>query len=219
MLKFQDMKIKQEKIKILIKTLNKLYPNAKCFLNFNQPHELLIATRLSAQCTDKKVNLVTKELFKKFNSLEMFSNANFMQIYKIIKPCGLGNKKANDIINASKKIVNQFNSKIPNNMTDLLSLPGVGRKTANLILATLFNEPTIVVDTHVLRTTNRIGLVETKNTKKIEFELLKLVPKNQTAKFCHCLVEFGRNFCKAQNPNCKNCPIICICKQKINYKN
>ena len=200
----------------LIEILKKIYPIAECFLNFKKPHELLIAARLSAQCTDKKVNTVTKKLFQKFNSIEEFANAKFDEIYEIIKPCGLGNKKANDVISSCQHLKKFYDNKIPDNMTELLTLPGVGRKTANLILATLFNKPTIIVDTHVKRISTRLGLTKKNNPEKIEFELLKLIPKNESIKFCHRLVQFGRDFCKAKNPNCKNCPLTQFCENIFN---
>lgn len=200
----------------LIEILKKIYPIAECFLNFKKPHELLIAARLSAQCTDKKVNTITKQLFQKFNSIEEFANAKFDEIYEIIKPCGLGNKKANDVISSCQHLKKFYDNKIPDNMTELLTLPGVGRKTANLILATLFNKPTIIVDTHVKRISTRLGLTKKNNPEKIEFELLKLIPKNESIKFCHRLVQFGRDFCKAKNPNCKNCPLTQFCENIFN---
>lgn len=200
----------------LIEILKKIYPIAECFLNFKKPHELLIAARLSAQCTDKKVNTVTKKLFQKFKSIEEFANAKFDEIYEIIKPCGLGNKKANDVISSCQHLKKFYDNKIPDNMTELLTLPGVGRKTANLILATLFNKPTIIVDTHVKRISTRLGLTKKNNPEKIEFELLKLIPKNESIKFCHRLVQFGRDFCKAKNPNCKNCPLTQFCENIFN---
>ena len=200
----------------LIEILKKIYPIAECFLNFKKPHELLIAARLSAQFTDKKVNTVTKKLFQKFNSIEEFANAKFDEIYEIIKPCGLGNKKANDVIASCQHLKKFYDNKIPDNMTELLTLPGVGRKTANLILATLFNKPTIIVDTHVKRISTRLGLTKKNNPEKIEFELLKLIPKNESIKFCHRLVQFGRDFCKAKNPNCKNCPLTQFCENIFN---
>lgn len=205
---------KKEKIKILIKILKNLYPQTKCMLKFKNPHELLIAIRLSAQCTDKKVNEITKILFKKFDSLNLLANANSTEIYEIIRPCGMGNKKASDIVNICKKLIENFDSKIPNKMTQLLTLPGVGRKTANLVLATLFNTPAIIVDTHVLKISNRLGLVHNKNPKTIEFELKKIVPPNESINLCHRLVQFGRDFCTARNPKCKTCPIKNLCCEK-----
>lgn len=204
------------KINSLIKILKNIYPKTKCFLNFEQPHELLIAARLSAQCTDKKVNFVTKVLFKNFNSIEEFANATPIQIYKIIRPCGMGNKKANDIISICKHLKSFFNNKIPNNMNELLTLPGVGRKTANLILATLFNKSTIIVDTHVKRISNRLNLTQSNNPKTIELQLLKIVPSNEAVNFCHRLVQFGRDFCKARNPVCENCPARNLCTNQSN---
>lgn len=205
---------KKIKIQKLIKILKLQYPKATCFLNFKQPHELLIATRLSAQCTDKTVNFVTQNLFEKFDSIQKLAEAEFEQIYKIIKPCGMGNKKSNDIIKICNLLKNNFHCQIPNTMEQLLTLPGVGRKTANLVLATLFGKPAIIVDTHVMRISNRLGLVQSKNPTKVEFELLKYVPQNETVKLCHRLVQFGRTCCKARKPNCENCPVLNLCDNK-----
>ena len=202
---------KNEKIDIILKYLKEKYENAKCSLEYKKPHELLIAARLSAQCTDKRVNVVTKTLFKTYPTIYSFAKANLDDITKIIRPCGLSNKKAADIVGICSKLIEQFNLKIPNNMKDLLTLPGIGRKTANLMLGELFKKPVIVVDTHFTRIANRLGLTVKTNPKKIEEELKKLIPKEKSTKFCHRVVYFGRDICKAKAPLCNMCGVSNIC--------
>ncbi len=202
------------KIKKLILILKKQYPNAKCFLNYNEPYELLIAARLSARCTDERVNKVTSSLFKEFNKIELFSNENFDKIYGLVKCCGLGRQKTKDIIKMCETLIQKFNSNIPNNMDKLLTLSGIGRKTANLILATLFKQPAIIVDTHVITIVNRLNLVNSKKPEIIENELLKLVPKNESVSFCHRLVQFGKYVCSAKSPKCFNCKIKNLCEYR-----
>ncbi len=202
---------KKEKIRIILTFLEENYSNAKCSLNFEKPHELLIATRLSAQCTDVRVNKTTKNLFFKYKTIKDFSFASFEEIKEIINPCGLANKKAMDIINMCKIIIKLFNGKIPNNMEDLLKLPGIGRKSANLILGELFNQPSIIVDTHMKRISNRLGLVCENNPHKIEKQLLKIIPKKCSVSFCHRVVFFGRAICTAKNPSCFKCNLNKIC--------
>lgn len=203
---------KKEKVNLTLEFLKENYEKAKCSLNYKTPFQLLVATRLSAQCTDKKVNKVTKTLFLKYKTINSFLNANLIEIKQIIKPCGLFNKKAYDLITASKILTEKFNGNIPNNLKDLLVLPGIGRKSANLILAEIFKKPAIIVDTHLIRISNRLGLVKEKNPKKIEQRLLKIIPKKQTIKFCHRVVFFGRDLCKAKNPVCLKCKLKIICK-------
>lgn len=201
----------KQKIMFIIKTLEKLYPNANCSLNFKKPYEFLVAVRLSAQCTDKRVNQVCCKLFSKFKSIEEISKANFDEIYKIVRPCGMGLKKANDVINICKNLIKNFNSIIPNDLNNLMSLPGVGRKTANLVLATVYNIPTVVVDTHVLRISKRLGLTNSQNPKKVEFDLLDKIPLSETNKLCHRIIQFGREICRARNPKCDRCVFKNIC--------
>ena len=203
---------KKEKVKYILNFLKENYEKAKCSLNYKTPFQLLVATRLSAQCTDKKVNKVTKTLFLKYKTINSFKNANLNEIKQIIKPCGLFNKKAYDIILASSILIEKFNANIPNNLKDLLSLPGIGRKSANLILAEIFKKPAIIVDTHLIRISNRLKLVKEKNPKKIELSLLKIIPKKETINFCHRIVFFGRDLCKAKKPICLNCKLKIICK-------
>lgn len=201
----------KEKVILILDFLEKNYRDAKCSLIYAKPHELLIATRLSAQCTDSKVNNVTKELFLKYKDIYSFSNAPVEEIKKIINPCGLSNKKASDIVNMSKILVSEFNSIIPNDMEKLLKLPGVGRKTANLILGELYEKPAIVVDTHLIRISNRLGLVNEKNPNKIEVSLKKIIPKEESLKFCHRIIEFGREICRAKVPFCDKCQLKNLC--------
>ena len=193
---------------------NTVYADAKCSLDFTTPHELLVAVQLSAQCTDARVNIVTKELFKKYKSVEEFALANEEELCEIIRPCGFYRTKGKNIIASSQKILNEFGGKVPDTMEDLLSLPGVGRKTANLILGDVYGIPGLVVDTHAIRLTNRIGLVAEKDPVKIEFALKKIVPPDYQTRFCHQLVYHGRAVCNAAKPACTTCPIGEYCKKK-----
>ncbi len=201
----------REKVVLILDFLEKNYKEAKCSLIYSKPHELLIATRLSAQCKDSRVNYVTKELFLKYKDICSFSSASVEEIKKIINPCGLSNKKASDIVNMSKILVEKFNSVIPNDMENLLKLPGVGRKTANLILGELYFKPAIVVDTHLIRISNRLGLVKEKNPNKIEKSLKEIIPKKESLRFCHRIIEFGREICRAKSPFCDICQLKNIC--------
>ena len=203
---------KKEKVKIILTFLEENYEDAKCFLNYSKPYELLIAARLSAQCTDKRVNMVTKKLFLKYDDITSLATASFEEIKKIINSCGLANVKSKDIINISLDLINKFNKKVPNDMKNLISLPGIGRKTANLVLAEIYNKPAIIVDTHMIRISNRLGLVTNeKNAMKIEDILIKLIPKNKSTKFCHMIVSFGKDLCKSKRPICEKCKLKKIC--------
>ena len=198
--------------------LLKLYPERKCALNFKSPYELLVASRLSAQCTDIRVNIVTEELFKKYPTEKDLAIADFNDVASTIKSCGLGNTKARDIIEASKQLC-QLNGKLPDNMEDLLKLKGVGRKIANLLLGEIYHqEGVVIVDTHCIRLTNRIGFVNEDNPKKIEDSLRKIIPPKESLDFCHAIVFHGRQVCKAQNPNCQQCTLNDICKKNIREK-
>ena len=195
------------------KYLDKLFPEPKCELNYNKDYELLLATMLSAQTTDKRVNSVTEILFKKYPTLEKLSEANLNDIITIIKPIGTFNKKANNVIEISKRLVAEQNSKIPNDRNYLESLPGVGRKTTNVVLSNLFNEPCIAVDTHVSRVSKRLGLAKKEDSPlKVEQKLTKKFKKEELCKRHHQLVLFGRYHCLARNPKCHQCQIREICK-------
>ena len=181
-------------------------------MDFSTPHELLVAVQLSAQCTDARVNIVTKNLFKKYKSVEDFANADIDELSAIIRPCGFYNSKAKNIIASSKTIVEKHGGKVPDTMEDLTSLAGVGRKTANLILGDVYGKSAVVVDTHCIRLSNRIGLTTNKDPVKIEFDLKKIIPEDYQMRFCHQLVYHGRAICNARKPQCSICPISHLCK-------
>lgn len=191
--------------------LDEIIPNPKCELNYTKDYELLLAVMLSAQTTDKRVNEVTNILFKKYDTLKKLSQADMNDIKNIIKSIGTFNKKASNIIEISKKILEI--GYVPNDRIYLENLPGVGRKTTNLILSTLYNEPYIAVDTHITRVTNRLGIVNTKDVLEIEKILYKKIPKERLNKTHHQLVLFGRYYCKAISPKCENCKLKHICKK------
>ena len=195
--------------------LDELFPNPKCELEYNKDYELLIAVMLSAQTTDKRVNMVTKELFTKYKNLKELSNANIDDIINIIKPIGTFNKKAMNIINISKSLLQDKNGIVPNDREYLESLSGVGRKTTNVVLSNLYNVPCIAVDTHVSRVSKRLGIANIDDDVLIiEKKLNKKFPKNKLNRLHHQLVLFGRYYCKAINPLCENCKLKNMCKEK-----
>ena len=199
----------------ILDNLDKMIPNPKCELNYNKDYELLIATVLSAQCTDSRVNIVTKELFDKYDIYSL-SKANQKDIEKIIFSCGNYRKKSSYIINLSKKLVDDYGGSVPNNREYLEKLDGVGRKTTNVVLSNLFNIPAIAVDTHVERTSKRLGLAkEDDSVLMTEKKLMKRFPKKSWSRLHHQLVLFGRYICKSGNPNCEEC----LFKEKCKYKN
>lgn len=201
--------------KEIFEYLDKLFPNPKCELNYSKDYELLIATMLSAQTTDKKVNEATKILFNKYKNLEELSNANIEDIKKIIKPIGTYNKKSLNVIEISKRLYNEKNGILPNDRAYLESLPGVGRKTTNVVLSNLFNEPCIAVDTHVKRVSERLGISKSNDdVYQVEKKLNKKIPKEKLSRLHHQLVLFGRYHCKAIKPNCNECEIRKYCKKK-----
>ena len=190
-----------------------LFPNPKCALNFSNEYELLVAVVLSAQCTDERVNQVTANLFKQANTPQSMLNLGESNIKKIIYPCGFYNNKTKSIINLSKALIENFNGQVPSTLEELITLPGVGRKTANVILSTIFNTPAIAVDTHVHRVSKRLCLAHEKSTpEQCEQALLKIVPSERQSKFHHQTVWFGRLVCKAKNPSCNECKLKDICK-------
>ena len=199
----------------IIDYLDKLFPNPKCELEYNKDYELLIAVMLSAQTTDKRVNMVTKELFKKYDSLDKLSKANINDIIDIIKPIGTFNKKANNIISISKSLINDKNGIVPNDRDYLEGLSGVGRKTTNVVLSNLYNVACIAVDTHVSRVSKRLGIAKNNDdVLTIENKINKKFPKNKLSRLHHQLVLFGRYYCKAKNPLCDTCKLKNICKEK-----
>lgn len=200
-----------ERVRKIWPILKKAYPDAAIALKFVNPLELLIATILSAQCTDTRVNMVTKDLFKKYRSARDWAKADTKQIEQDIKSTGFFRNKAINIKGACTKIVADFGSKVPDNMDELLTLPGVGRKTANCVLGDAFGIPGITCDTHVIRLSRRLGLSANRDPVKLEFDLAEIVPKKNWTAFSHLLITHGRNVCMARKPNCPECPISKHC--------
>ena len=197
----------------IIKLLKKAYPDAKCSLDFTSPFEMLIAVMLSAQCTDERVNKTTPSIFSKYNTPKDFVNINISTLENLIHPCGFYKNKAKNIKACSKKIIEDFNGQVPDNMNDLTTLPGVGRKSANVIMLEAFGKPCgIAVDTHAKRLANRIGLSNETEPEKIEQDLIKIFPEKYLKDINHLLVWHGRNCCTARNPKCDSCPIRAYCK-------
>ena len=203
---------KQERIQFIIDTLNELYPKAECALHYSKPYELLIATRLSAQCTDARVNLVTPALFAKYPSLEAFAKADFDELCEMVHSCGFFRAKAKSIIEMSQDLLDRFGGRVPDTIEELTTLSGIGRKTANLICGDIYGKPAIIADTHCIRLANRLGLVKSDNPQIVERELKKRIPPEHQTKFCHNLVHHGRAICDARKPNCENCKLKSICK-------
>ena len=203
---------KKQRAERAVELLKEKYPLAECSLEYRHPYELLIATRLSAQCTDARVNIVTQELFGRYYSLEKLANAPYEDILAIVKPCGLGNTKARDVIGIAQGLLERFHGEVPAAMEELTSLPGVGRKTANLILGDVCHLPAIVTDTHCIRICGRLGLTDSTNPAVVEKQLKAIVPPAEGSDFCHRLVHFGREVCKAQKPVCEACILKEICK-------
>lgn len=191
--------------------LEEIYPESVCALKYEKPYELLIAVRLSAQCTDARVNIVTESLFKKYPTLESFAEAELSELEQDVKPCGFYRTKAESIIGMAKRLIEVYDSRIPDTMEELLTLPGVGRKTANLILGDVYGKPAIVTDTHFIRITGRLGLTQNKEPEKVERDLRPLIPPERSSDFCHRIVQFGRDTCTARKPKCSECRMQEIC--------
>ena len=198
-----------------IEVLKKEYPEAICSLNASNPFELLVAVRLSAQCTDARVNTVTPALFERFKNVDDFADATPDEVAEYIKSCGLYKTKSKDIVNLAKMLRDEFSGIVPDNIDDLTKLPGIGRKTANLVCGDIFGKPAVVVDTHCIRITHRLGLHDLKDQKKIEFALRNLLPPEESNDFCHRIVLHGRAVCTARNPKCEICCMNSFCKKKI----
>lgn len=195
----------------VIRLLEKDYPDAKCSLDYGKDYELLFATRLAAQCTDERVNKITPALFKAYPTLQSFADADIPDIENYIHSCGFYHAKAKDIVRAAGMLLSDFGGRVPDTMENLLKLPGVGRKTANLILGDVYHQPAVVVDTHCIRLSNRLGLVQTEDPVKIEKALKKLLPPDQSSDFCHRLVLHGRSVCTARKPLCDVCGVREYC--------
>lgn len=203
-----DIKLRTKKI---IRILKKTYPKAKSSLNFKNQFEMLISTILSAQCTDKRVNIVTSELFKKYKKPADFARLKQKVLEKEIKSVGLYHSKAKSIIGCCKMLIEKYNGKVPSALEELIKLPGVGRKTANVVLGNAFGIPAIAVDTHVTRLSKRIGFSKLTDAGKIEFDLMKIVPKSEWTLFSHLLIFHGRAVCKAGKPLCGKCVLAPLC--------
>ncbi|HCF82721.1 MAG TPA: endonuclease III, partial [Ruminococcaceae bacterium] len=196
----------------VIKRLKAEYPEVKCALVYDKPHELLIATRLSAQCTDRRVNLVTPALFKRFPTIEAFAEADIAEVEEYVKSCGLYRTKARDIVEMCRQLRDIYGNIVPDTVDELVKLAGVGRKTANLVAGDLYGKPAIVCDTHVIRLSNRLGLAHGKDAVQIEKQLRAIIPPQEGLNLCHRLVWHGRLVCPARSPRCKSCVLADICK-------
>lgn len=208
---------KKQRALEVIERLKKEYPDADCTLDYDQAWKLLVSVRLAAQCTDARVNVVVEKLYEKYPTVKALATATPEKIEEIVRPCGLGKSKARDI-NACMKILDeQYDGNVPDDFNTLLKLPGVGRKSANLIMGDVFGKPAIVTDTHCIRLSNRIGLVDgIKDPKKVEMELWKIIPPEEGNELCHRLVIHGREICTARTtPHCDRCVLADICKKKI----
>lgn len=199
----------------VIERLRKEYPDAECTLDYDEAWKLLVEVRLAAQCTDARVNVVVKSLYEKFPTVEALAEAPVEEIEELVRPCGLGKSKARDISACMKILHEKYNDNVPEDFDKLLKLPGVGRKSANLIMGDVFGKPAIVTDTHCIRLTNRIGLVDgIKEPKKVEMELWKIIPPDEGSDLCHRLVYHGREICTARTkPYCDKCCLNDICKK------
>lgn len=197
----------------IISRLKVLYPDAECSLEQENPFHLLVSVRLAAQCTDARVNIVTPALFEEYPTPSALADAPVSHVEELVKSCGLYKTKARDLVAMANKLVSDFSSVVPDNMDDLLSLPGVGRKSANLILGDVYGKPAIVADTHCIRISGRLGLTDgTKDPYKVELQLLKIIPPAESNLFCHRLVWHGRKVCDARKPNCAECTLGDVCK-------
>ncbi len=205
---------KKERALSIIEKLKIDYPEAVCQLNADSPFQLLVATRLSAQCTDARVNLVTPDLFKKYPTENELSEAPVEDVEKLIHSCGFYHGKARDLIGMAKDVKEKYNGVLPNTIEELTTLPGVGRKTANLIMGDVYKMPAVVADTHVIRITNLLGLTDSKDPKNVEMQLKKILPPQESNDFCHRIVLHGRAVCIARRPKCEVCSLNELCKNK-----
>lgn len=204
----------QEQVNEIVRRLEEEYPLAECTLDYKKDYELLFSVRLAAQCTDARVNMITPALFERFPTLESFAEADVEEVERYVHSCGFYRAKARDIVASAKLLVEKYGGRVPDSMDELLKLPGVGRKTANLILGDVYNIPgSTVVDTHCIRISNRLGLVDDlKDPVKIETELRKVLPPEKSSDFCHRIVLHGRAVCDARKPDCENCCLNPVCK-------
>lgn len=207
---------KREKVLKAVEALEILYPDAICSLNYEDAFQLLIATRLSAQCTDARVNMVTPALFAKYPNALSMAQAPIESIEELIKTCGLYKTKAKDLVGIGKMIMQEFAGTVPDTIEELTKLPGVGRKTANLVCGDVYGKPAVVTDTHFIRLCNRLGFVKTTDPVKVEIAMRKLLPPDKSNDFCHRSVLFGRDICTARKTYCERCPMADFCPSSIN---
>jgi len=208
----------KKRISAVLRILDELYPEARTALHFSNPLELLVAAVLSAQCTDERVNKVTQDLFRKYRSAEDYAQADRKRLEEDIRPTGFFRNKAKALQECCAGLVERFDGRVPNTLEDLVSLPGIGRKTANLILGEAFGIPGIVVDTHVLRLSRRIGLTEKKDPVKVESDLTEIVPKKRWIRFSNQLILHGRTICTARNPRHEDCRLLDHCEEGLSWK-
>ena len=199
------------KVTNILSALKELYPDALCALHFGKDYELMIAVRLSAQCTDARVNLVTPALFAKYPTLEAFAAADVGDVEEMVRSCGFYKHKARDIVLACQMLLSDYHGRVPDNMEDLLKRPGVGRKTANLLLGDIYHKEAYVCDTHCIRICGKLGLSQGKDPQKVEMQLRKVIPPEESSDFCHRIVLHGRAVCTARNPKCSQCTLAPFC--------
>ena len=204
----------KEKVNAIIDILKSIYPDAPCALHYKEDYQLMIAVRLSAQCTDARVNLVTPALFAAYPTLEAMAGADIRHVEQLVHSCGFYKHKARDIVLGCQMLISEYGGKVPGTMDELLKIPGVGRKTANLLLGDLYGEPgSVVCDTHCIRICGRLGLSQGKDPEKVEHQLRAILPAEESSDFCHRIVLFGRDRCTARNPNCADCPLALFCRE------
>lgn len=208
----------KERAALAVKALKKEYPDAICSLVYTDPLQLLIATRLAAQCTDARVNMVTPALFEKYKTAKDFAEADVSDVEECIKSCGLYKTKARDIVQMAKQICDDFDGKVPGTIEELTTLAGIGRKTANLVVGDIFKKPAVVVDTHCIRITSKLGFHNIKDAKKIEFILKEVLDPKESNDFCHRLVLHGRAVCTARKPKCEECCMKEFCEYAVTHK-
>ncbi len=204
------MKLKERALKA-VELLKNVYPDAECSLDYGRDYELLFSTRLAAQCTDARVNIVTETLFRDYPTLESFAEADLGALELAVKPCGFYHTKARDIKNCAIMLLERFGGRVPGTMEQLLTLPGIGRKTANIILGDIYGKPAVVTDTHCIRIANRLGFCDTKDPYKVELALAEIIPPEEQSMFCHRLVFHGRAVCTARRTHCDMCDLSGIC--------
>lgn len=201
----------QKKAADICDVLDSVYPDACCSLEYNEPYQLMIATRLSAQCTDARVNIVTKDLFRQFPTLDAFADADISELEQAVHPCGFYKAKAKSVKEMCQRVRDVYGRKVPDNMDDLLTLSGIGRKTANLLLGDVYGKPSVVTDTHCIRISGRLGLTKHHAPEQVETDLRKILPPDRSSRYCHQIVQFGRDTCTARNPKCADCPLKAYC--------